>query len=181
MAGNKRNNKSKHDPEEDKGILAVLRKIIVIISILMLTVFPFIIIIICISVAIYETASEKTVRQDKPETAFFSADKPYGSYLYLQKVNDNTYKVLSEEESADKRLSWDDETFCYYDDGANCYVYYSTYKKEWRYWYKNISSDYGYNGWMKYGEGGWIIEDKKGEWIPLPEDYDRSNMWFIDE
>ena len=181
MSRKNNNHRLKHEQEEDKGLRAVLRKILIGICISLLTVVPFILIIICFSVAIIDTVSEKTVRLDKPETAYGANDKPYGSYLYLQKVNDFTYKIISEDKTADKRLEWDEGTYCYYDDGSNCYVYYNSYRQEWRYWYKNISSDYGFNGWMKYGEEGWRIENKKGEWIPLSEDYDRRNMWIIDD
>lgn len=54
---------------------------------------------------------------------------------------------------------------------------------DWQYWYEGISSDYGEFGWMEfdYGEELWYIEIDQGDWIVLPEKYDKSRLWYIQE
>ena len=52
----------------------------------------------------------------------------------------------------------------------------------WQYWYEGISSDFGDYGWMEWDkdEKEWYIEEYDGEWIILPEEYDRSRLWHVE-
>ena len=86
--------------------------------------------------------------------------------------------------SIDRYCDWDDEMDCYYDPVTDCYFWYNDTTKThtWQYWYEDISSDYGDYGWMEYdaSEKQWYIEVSDEEWVELPSEYDRSNLWHVD-
>jgi len=86
--------------------------------------------------------------------------------------------------SIDRYCDWDDEMDCYYDPVTDCYFWYNDTTKThtWQYWYEDISSDYGDYGWMEYdaSEKQWYIEVSDEEWVELPSEYDRSNLWHVE-
>ena len=86
--------------------------------------------------------------------------------------------------SIGRYCDWDDEMECYYDSETDCYFWYNDTTKThtWQYWYEDISSDYGDYGWMEFDstEKQWYIEVSDGEWIELPSEYDRSNLWHVE-
>lgn len=86
--------------------------------------------------------------------------------------------------SIGRYCDWDDEMECYYDPETDCYFWYNDTTKThtWQYWYEGISSDYGDYGWMEFDstEKQWYIEVSDGEWIELPSEYDRSNLWHVE-
>ena len=86
--------------------------------------------------------------------------------------------------SIGRYCDWDDEMECYYDPETDCYFWYNDTTKThtWQYWYEDISSDYGDYGWMEFDstEKQWYIEVSDGEWIELPSEYDRSNLWHVE-
>lgn len=86
--------------------------------------------------------------------------------------------------SIGRYCDWDDEFECYYDPVTDCYFWYNDTTKThtWQYWYEDISSDYGDYGWMEYDstEKQWYIEVSDEEWIELPSEYDRSNLWHVE-
>lgn len=86
--------------------------------------------------------------------------------------------------SIDRYCDWDDEMDCYYDSVTDCYFWYNDTTKThtWQYWYEDISSDYGDYGWMEYdaSEKQWYIEVSDEEWVELPSEYDRSNLWHVE-
>lgn len=71
----------------------------------------------------------------------------------------------------------------WYDSETKCWFWYNneTAPYQWQYWYEDISSDYGDYGWMEYdmGEDAWYVEAAEGEWIPLPQQYDTSDLWHM--
>ena len=110
---------------------------------------------------------------------------PYGDsdsdILTLQRAGGNAYSVGGTEASADKVLTWDYETDSYYDAESDCWLWQNVYMDPpvWQYWYEGISSDFGDYGWMEHDEDGWWIEASEGDWIPLPERYDSSSLWYL--
>ncbi len=108
----------------------------------------------------------------------------FGDTIYLDKIDDSTY-VISEDgnESYDRKLTWDYGYDSYYDRDSDCYLWYNTdvAPNLWQYWYEGISSDYGDYGWMEYEESGWYIEESDGYWVSLPDFYDKSRLWHIEE
>ena len=72
----------------------------------------------------------------------------------------------------------------YYDSKTQCWFWWDTNvsPNQWQYWYEGISSDYGDYGWMEYddNEQQWYIEVSDGNWQPLPEKYDTSNLWHFE-
>ena len=86
--------------------------------------------------------------------------------------------------SIGRYCDWDDEMECYYDPETDCYFWYNDTTKThtWQYWYEDISSDYGDYGWMEFDstEKQWYIEVSDEEWIELPSEYDRSNLWHVE-
>ena len=81
--------------------------------------------------------------------------------------------------------AWYDEYESYYDPITDCYFWYDTYLDpyQWQYWYEGISSDYGDYGWMEYdfADDCWYIEVDNGVWEKLPDYYDTSNLWYIED
>ena len=86
--------------------------------------------------------------------------------------------------SIGRYCDWDDEMECYYDPETDCYFWYNDTTKThtWQYWYEDISSDYGDYGWMEYdaSEKQWYIEVSDEEWVELPSEYDRSDLWHVE-
>ena len=84
----------------------------------------------------------------------------------------------------DRECEWDEEFECYYDEPTDCYFVFNTDAEppEWQYWYEGISSDYGDYGWMAYDydEERWYIESSDG-WDVLPDSYDVSDLWYMNE
>ncbi|MCR5213073.1 MAG: hypothetical protein K6E10_01535 [Eubacterium sp.] len=156
-------------------------KIIIVISIFVLTIFPFIVIITSLAVIIYNGVSEKKAETEHRIEKRESNEDLYGEYLYLDKINENTYRVVSEGENPKKRLEWDDEFCGYYDDMSDGYVWYDVKRKKWKYWFNGISTDYKDYGWMVYEPEGWKIQKDQVDWIELSEKYDRSKLWYIEQ
>ena len=78
----------------------------------------------------------------------------FGEAVYLKKIDDNTYKMVSESDPYDLKLKWNSEYESYYSIPDDCYLWYNTdvIPNLWQYWYEGISSDYGDYGWMEYEE-----------------------------
>ncbi len=96
---------------------------------------------------------------------------------------DHVYATASNADGADKTLVWDAEADSYYDADSECWLWYNTdvSPEIWQYWYEGISSDYGDYGWMEHDADGWWIEASYDNWIQLPEQYDASDLWYIDD
>ena len=106
----------------------------------------------------------------------------FGEDIYLKKIDNNTYKMVSGSEFYDLKLSWNSEYESYYSIPDDCYLWYNTevIPNLWQYWYEGISSDYGDYGWMEYEEpDGWFIETDDSTWVELPSKYDSSKLWHI--
>lgn len=69
----------------------------------------------------------------------------------------------------------------WYDSQTECWFYFND--GQWQYWYEGISSDYGDYGWMEYDmdESAWYIEVENGQWVHLPETYDTTNLWHMND
>ena len=106
----------------------------------------------------------------------------FGNVLYLDKIDENTYKIVTEADDYEKMLRWNNEYESYYDKESDCYLWYNTeiLPNQWQYWYEGISSDYGDYGWMEYEPDGWFIEERESEWYLLPDKYDTSKLWHLD-
>ena len=106
-------------------------------------------------------------------------EETYGAYN--PDLFGDTYYV----EEIGRDCEWLDEYESYYDEDTDCYFYYNVDLEPaiWQYWYEDISSDYGDYGWMEYAEDedSWYIEDRGGHWIELPDEYDTSYLWHIDD
>ena len=170
----KKNNKNNND--------SLIKKIVVTLCIMILTVFPVIVIIVCVSVAIFEFFSgEEQVIRDTPAGVRASNEELYGDHIYLDQTSDNAYVIVSETDSYEKNLEWQEGYHSYYDRSSHCYIWYDTSSESWQYWYRDISSKYGNYGWMEYGNNGWMIEKSDNDWIKLSEKYDRKTLWHISE
>lgn len=106
---------------------------------------------------------------------------PFGDHLYLEKQEDGSYHVVTDVLRADKLLDYERDSDNYYDEASDCWLWYNREVEPavWQYWYEGISSDYGDWGWMEHAADGWHIEASEGNWIPLPEKYDASGLWYI--
>ena len=100
--------------------------------------------------------------------------------IQLTKTSDHSFAEGGS--SIDKELAWDDEFGSYYDADTECWVWFNTDVDPavWQYWYEGISSDYGDYGWMEHDSEGWWIEESAGNWIALPDKYDTSRLWYIE-
>ena len=105
-----------------------------------------------------------------------------GTEISLRRSGADSYRY-SAAGSADKTLVWDVGADSYYDEDSDCWLWYNedVNPAVWQYWYEGISSDYEDGGWMEHYSDGWFIEASPGNWIPLPDSYDRSGLWYIDE
>ena len=106
---------------------------------------------------------------------------PFGDHLYLEKQEDGSYHVVTDVLRADKLLDYERDSDNYYDEASDCWLWYNREVEPavWQYWYEGISSDFGDWGWMEHDADGWYIEKSAGNWIPLPEKYDASGLWYI--
>lgn len=100
--------------------------------------------------------------------------------IYLARTGDNSFTIS--DTAADKTLTWDDEADSYYDAETDCWLWYNTDVEPavWQYWYEGISSEYGDYGWLEHYDDGWFIEEDYGNWVPLPEEFDDSGLWYIE-
>lgn len=102
----------------------------------------------------------------------------YGSDIYLDKVDENTYVICEQTDDYEKHLSWDYGADSYYDYDSDCYLWYNTDVSPnlWQYWYEDIAGS-NYYGWMECESDTWYIEVSDTEW----EEYtgDTSDLWHI--
>ena len=103
--------------------------------------------------------------------------------VYLEKTGPASYRETSKPLNNGKILVWDEDAACYFDEESDCWLWYNTDVRPalWQYWYEDISSEFGEFGWMEHDTDGWYIESSAGNWIPLPEEYDADELWYIDE
>ncbi len=106
---------------------------------------------------------------------------PFGDHLYLEKQEDGSYHVVTDVLRSDRILDYDRDSDNYHDEASDCWLWYNTDMEPpvWQYWYEGISSDFGDWGWMEHADGGWYIEESEGNWVPLPEKYDTTRLWYI--
>ena len=104
-----------------------------------------------------------------------------GDAVYLELQTDGSYHVVNDVIRADKILYYDRDADSYFDEYTQCWLWYNTDVEPalWQYWYEGISSDFGDWGWMEHDDTGWYIEESEGNWIPVPERYDTSGLWYI--
>ena len=124
-----------------------------------------------------DRASQSSVQQIQTVNA---ADK---EPVYLEKTGPASYRETSKPLNNGKILVWDEDAACYFDEESDCWLWYNTDVRPalWQYWYEDISSEFGEFGWMEHDTDGWYIESSAGNWIPLPEEYDADELWYIDE
>ncbi|SEQ62798.1 hypothetical protein SAMN02910369_02154 [Lachnospiraceae bacterium NE2001] len=154
-------------------------KIIIGICIFILIIFPSIFILFSIGLAIFMGVEDQIDTKEEHIEKRTSNEEMFGKYLYLDKIDEDVYAVVSEDEDPERRLVWDEDFCGYYDDLSNGYVWYDVKREKWKYWFKDISPDYKDYGWMVYDSNGWRIEREYQDWIKLPESYDRSKLWYI--
>ena len=154
-------------------------KIIIGICIFILIIFPSIFILFSIGLAIFVGVEDQIDTKEEHIEKRTSNEEMFGKYLYLDKIDEDVYAVVSEDEDPERRLVWDEDFCGYYDDLSNGYVWYDVKREKWKYWFKDISPDYKDYGWMVYDSNGWMIEREYQDWIKLPESYDRSKLWYI--
>ncbi|SNU06163.1 hypothetical protein SAMN06297422_10662 [Lachnospiraceae bacterium] len=152
--------------------------IVVYTCIAILTVFPLILIIVCVGLAIYTAITD--VDRTAPAGKRQSNVELYGETIYLKKVDDDSYRIVSEKDDYDREFVWKEKAHSYCDRHSYNYIWYDKDSKEWMYWIYTISDDYSIYGWMKYDENGWTIETKDG-WKKLPEKHNRERLWYIVE
>ena len=106
------------------------------------------------------------------------AGNPFGRDL---RGPDGSYHVVNDVVRADRILYYDSDADSYYDEATACWLWYNTDVEPaiWQYWYEGISSDFGDYGWMEHDSDGWWIEESEGNWIPLPDQYDASQLWLV--
>ena len=84
----------------------------------------------------------------------------------------------------DRTCYWNEDYRFYYDQESGCSFRYNDRGRyhRWQYWYDDISTDFEDGGWMEYDaeEDQWYIEKKRLKWIKLPEEYDVTELWHID-
>lgn len=104
-----------------------------------------------------------------------------GNAVFLEKQADGGYHVVTDVIRADKILYFDRDADSYYDETADCWLWYNTDVEPavWQYWVEGISSDYGDYGWMEHDASGWYIEQSQGNWTPLPDEYSTDLLWWI--
>ncbi|MBR6403665.1 MAG: hypothetical protein IKS48_09815 [Eubacterium sp.] len=157
-----------------------LKRFVVYICIFILTIAPMIMIVVCIGLAIYTgITGGKGVSRTSPAGKRESNVEEFGQYLYLEKTDGSSYKIVSENDHYDKKMEWAERYHCYYDHKDLSYTWYDSSSKEWMYWYKDISGNYGTHGWVKNNSNGWEIENSDGKWVKIPENYDRTKLWDI--
>lgn len=108
----------------------------------------------------------------------------WGATIYLKEIEPGRYIICDSADEWDKYMYWDSSEDSYYDYTTGSYAWYNTEVSPnlWQYWFDGISTDYesaGY-GWMEYEGGTWYIEVDYGSWIEVPDRYDVSDLWHID-
>lgn len=101
--------------------------------------------------------------------------------VFLEKQSDGSYHVVTDVIRSDKILYYDRDADSYYDETTDCWAWYNTDVEPavWQFWVEGISSDYGDYGWMEHDPSGWFIEKSEGEWVPVPDQYDTTSLWWI--
>lgn len=104
----------------------------------------------------------------------------YGTEIYLDDVDDNTYRICRDIDLYAKRIRWDYGIRAYYDEESDCYLWYNTdvSPNVWQYWYEDIAGD-NYYGWMEFYDDKWYIEISDTEWVEYTGD--TSDLWHIGE
>lgn len=102
----------------------------------------------------------------------------YGTDIYLDQVDDNTYKICEKTDAYEKHLTWDYGADSYYDYDSDCYLWYNTDVSPnlWQYWYEDIAGS-NYYGWMECEGTTWYIEVSDTEWKEYTGDTD--GLWHI--
>lgn len=99
-----------------------------------------------------------------------------------QKASPNNKNEIFVEEIG-RTCKWDSESASYYDKTSDCYFWMNDTidTPQWQYWYEDISSEYGDYGWMEYDfeESIWYIEVAEGDWDPLSNGYDTTELWHF--
>ena len=110
-----------------------------------------------------------------------NSDPVPGDALYLEKQADGSYHRVTDVLRADRVLYYDTDADSFYDESADCWVWYNTDVSPavWQYWVEGISSDFGDFGWMEHDAEGWWIEASAGNWIKLPPGYRTDGLWYI--
>ena len=183
-ADKKRVDRSNKNTEPEWPPKSLFERIVVDICIFILCIFPAIMIIFCVGLVIFTGISGYIAKKEVRYTPAGSREsnvEEFGDVLYLDKIEDNSYKIVSESDDHDMELEWDDDNNFYHQDVPRVCVWYDDSSKEWKYWYMSVSGNYGDYGWMTYGHEGWQIEDKLGKLIDLPEEYNRGALWHIVE
>ena len=123
-----------------------------------------------------ESAAPADISDDTPSDL-----EIFGEVLYLKESEPGVYG-FGEETDCDMVLYWEEENQSYYNSDFDLWVWYNTEVDPplWQYWCDYISGDYGDYGWMEYEDGQWYVEADAGDWIPVPEEYDTSNLWHFD-
>lgn len=105
----------------------------------------------------------------------------FGLTLYLEETEPGVYRIGGREDYS-RKLSWSYNDESYYDSDSGMWLWYNTevLPNLWQYWYEPISGDFGDCGWMEYEPSGWYIERSEGDWIPVPEEYDTSELWHME-
>lgn len=102
----------------------------------------------------------------------------YGTDIYLDKVDDNTYVICKQTDDYEKHLTWDYGADSYYDYDSDCYLWYNTDVSPnlWQYWYEDIAGS-DYYGWMECEGTTWYIEVSDTEWKEYTGD--TTSLWHI--
>ncbi len=172
----KSDSKAKTKPERLYKPKSIGEAIVVYTCIAILTVFPLIMIIICVGLAIYTAITD--VDRTFPAGKRQSNVATFGETIYLKKVDDDSYRIVTEKDDYDREFEWKEKAHSYCDKHSYNYIWYDKESKEWMYWIYTISDDYSIYGWMKYDENGWTIQTKDG-WKKLPEKHNREKLWYI--
>ncbi len=128
---------------------------------------------------------EPSVQNNSSQQVYMIEDNTntdlFGEVISLVSTGNNAYRIISDNQSAEKKITWDSYQESYYDIDSDCWLWYNTDLEPpiWQYWYEGISSDYGDYGWMEHDDDGWFIEAGSGNWIPLPSKYDTDQLWYI--
>lgn len=108
----------------------------------------------------------------------------WGATVYLKEIEPGRYTICDSDDDWDKYMYWDSSEDSYYDYTTGSYAWYNTKVSPnlWQYWFDDISGDYesaGY-GWMEFEGDTWYIETSYNSWDKVPESYDTSDLWHID-
>ena len=103
----------------------------------------------------------------------------YGDVIYLDEVSANIYRICTQQDEYEKKITWDYGAKSYYDYDSDCYLWYNTDVSPnlWQYWYEDIAGS-NYYGWMECEGADWYIEVSETEWEPYQGD--TSKLWHIE-